>query len=388
MRILFLVSRIPWPLEKGDKLRAYNQLRILSQHNEVALCALHDEPPHPEALERLSPFCKSIEFIKLPKSVIAFNLAKAFFNGNPFQVGYFHNYYTKVVIERLIGEFKPNHIYCQLLRTAEYVKDISDIPKTIDYQDAFAKGLERRFETEPFYMKWLLKMENRRLSQYERDTFDKFNHKAIISEQDRQFIHHPKRDSIIIVPNGVDFDFFSPIEKEKKYDLVFTGNMAYPPNISSVEYLVKNIMPLVWKQRPETTVLISGATPHAKVLQLQSDKVTVTGWVDDIRDSYAASRVFIAPMQISIGLQNKLLEAMAMKLPCITSEMANNALKAENGKSVMIGHTPEEYTSHILQLLNDTTKADTLAQAGHDFVWQQYSWEAMTQPLLDIFKQS
>lgn len=386
MRILFLVSRIPWPLEKGDKLRAYNQLRILSQHHEVALFALHDEPVHPEAVERLSPFCQSIEFVKLSKPTIARNLFKALMNGKPFQVGYFHNFYTKVLLEKMIGEFKPDHIYCQLLRTAEYVKDIRDIPKTIDYQDAFAKGLERRIEGDPFYMKWVLKMENRRLSEYERDTFDRFEHKAIISEQDRQFIHHPKRENIIIVRNGVDFEFFAPQDKEKQYDIVFTGNMAYPPNIASVEYLVQHIMPLVWKTRPETTVLISGATPHAKVQQLQSDKVTVTGWVDDIRDSYAASRVFIAPMQISIGLQNKLLEAMAMQLPCITSEMANNALGAEKDEHILIGNTPEEYANHIFHLLSDNDRANQLAAAGHNWVKQHYSWEAMTQPLLDVFE--
>lgn len=385
MRILFLVSRIPWPLEKGDKLRAYNQLRILSQHHEVALCALHDEPIHPEAQERLSPFCKSIEFIHVSKSTIAFNLLKTFFNGKPFQVGYFYNYYAKVVVEKVIGEFKPDHIYCQLLRTAEYVKDVRDIPKTIDYQDAFAKGLERRIKGEPIYMRWLLKMENKRLSKYENDTFERFENKAIISEQDRQFIHHPKKDNIKIVPNGVDFDFFSPVESKKKYDLVFTGNMAYPPNIASVEYLVQNIMPLVWKQRPKTTVLISGASPHVKVLQLGAQQVTVTGWVDDIRNSYASSRVFIAPMQISIGLQNKLLEAMAMKLPCITSEMANNALKALDDKNILIGHYPEEYANHVITLLDNPQKANELAQSGHDFVRQHYSWEAMTQPLLDIF---
>ncbi len=386
MRILFLVSRIPWPLEKGDKLRAYNQLRILSQHHAVALCALHDEPAHPEALEKLSPFCESIEFVQLSKTTIAFNLFKALMSGKPFQVGYFYNYYSKVIVEKMIGEFKPDHIYCQLLRTAEYVKDVRDIPKTIDYQDAFAKGLERRIKGEPFYMKWLLEMENKRLSKYELETFDWFEHKAIISEQDRQFIHHPKREDIEIVPNGVDFDFFSPLEREKKYDLVFTGNMAYPPNIASVEYLVQSIMPIVWKKRPETTVLISGASPHTKVLQLQSDKVKVTGWVDDIRDSYASSKVFIAPMQISIGLQNKLLEAMAMRLPCITSEMANNALKAEKDKSILIGDTPEEYSQHIIQLLGNQEKATVLAQEGHNFVRQSYSWEAMTQPLLDIFE--
>lgn len=386
MRILFLVSRVPWPLEKGDKLRAYHQLRILSRHHEIALCALHDEKLHPEAMEKLSPFCKTIEFVELPKSVILLNLFKSFFNGKPFQVGYFYNYYTRLTIEKMIGEFQPDHIYCQLLRTAEYVKDIRDIPKTLDYQDAFAIGLKRRLETDPFYMRWLLKAENRRLSEYERECFDRFNGKTVISEQDRQFIHHPRKDDITIVPNGVDFDFFHPTEKEKKYDLLFTGNMGYPPNISGVEFLVNNILPLVWEKRPDVNLLIAGANPHAKVLQLQSEKVTVSGWVDDIRESYASAKIFIAPMQIGTGLQNKLLEAMAMGLPCITSELANNALNAIPNESVLVGNLPEDYSAHILRLLDNKQEANGLANAGHDFVQSHYSWEAMTQPLLNLLE--
>ena len=143
--------------------------------------------------------------------------------------------------------------------------------------------------------------------------------------------------------------------------------MNYPPNIESVEYLVEKVMPYVWHKLPNTRLLISGATPNATVLDLASDRVVVTGWVDDIRINFAKSKILVAPMQISIGLQNKLLEAMAMQLPCITSNLANNALGAKPNEQILVADTPEQYARHIIDLLQNESKAQQIAMNGYQF---------------------
>ena len=152
---------------------------------------------------------------------------------------------------------------------------------------------------------------------------------------------------------------FTPQEQDAEYDLLFTGNMNYPPNIDSVIFLVQKVLPLVRKERPGTSLLISGVDPSPSVRDLArvDPLVTVSGWVKDIRSSYAAARIFIAPMQIGTGLQNKLLEAMAMRMPCITSPLANNAVGAPVDDAILIGNTPEEYAAHILRLLSDPARA-------------------------------
>ena len=166
--------------------------------------------------------------------------------------------------------------------------------------------------------------------------------------------------------------------RKKEFDLLFNGNMNYPPNIESVEYLVEKIMPYVWNRRPETRLLISGATPNARVLELASDKVVVSGWVDDVRENYAKSKILVAPMQISIGLQNKLLEAMAMQIPCVTSSLANNALKAKHNEEIMVADTPEQYALLILELLHNEPKARQIALKGYEYALNNFNWQSTT----------
>ena len=133
----------------------------------------------------------------------------------------------------------------------------------------------------------------------------------------------------------MDTEFYKPVKRKKEYDLVFTGNMGYPPNVNSVIFLTEKILPVVRKKMPDIKIMFAGASPDPKVKAVNSENIKVTGWVDDIRNYYAKAKIFIAPMQIGTGLQNKLLEAMAMKIPCISSPLANNALEAEDGKEII-----------------------------------------------------
>jgi sugar transferase (PEP-CTERM/EpsH1 system associated) len=385
MKILVLLPRVPYPLEKGDKLRAYNHIKYLAKNNEIILCALNDTEVHPEAIKNLQPFCKSIHIFNISKFSIGINLMRAFFKGIPFQTGYFFNKKAQKEIDRIIVDEKPDHIFCQLVRVAEYMKDKS-IPKTIDYQDVFSKGIGRRMENAPFYSKPIFRSEYNRLLNYERDVFDMFDNKTIISIPDRDLIPHPEKEKIHIVINGVDTDFFKPMKRDKDYEIVFIGNMAYPPNVNAAEYLANKILPLVQKSKPNARLLLAGATPDKRVLALQSDSVTVTGWMDDIRDGYARAKIFIAPMQIGTGLQNKLLEAMAMKIPSVTSQLANNALSAKDGKEILVGNTPEDYAKLINKLLDNSDFADKIAEAGYQFVIDNYNWESATAVLEEVMK--
>ncbi|MCB0813418.1 MAG: glycosyltransferase [Flavobacteriales bacterium] len=374
---MVVLSRVPWPLEKGDKLRAYHLVERLAERHEILLFCLHEGRPHPQALEHLRGICQHIEVVSIPKWRIALKLITAPFSRLPFQVAYFHHRKAQRSMDRAFERFRPDHVLCQLVRTTEYVRYRTDAPRTLDYMDTLSKGMERRTETAPFYLRPVFRMETRRLIHYENLMFDLFDNRVIISVQDRDYIYHPDRDRMAVVPNGVDTDFFRPLASEPRYDLVFTGNMNYPPNIDSVVYLAERVLPLVRKERPGTTLLISGVDPAPAVRDLaRSDPgITVTGWVKDIRDSYSSARVFVAPMQIGTGLQNKLLEAMAMRMPCITSELANNAVGAPPGKAILIGREPEDYADHIVRLLEHPEEREHLAANGQDFVRSRFSWE-------------
>jgi polysaccharide biosynthesis protein PslH len=382
MKIFVLLSRVPFPIEKGDKLRAFHQIRCLARENEIVLCALSDSPVHPEAVIVLRSFCSEVHIIPIRKIGRLWNVFKAFVNGKPLQVGYFYRQSALKKINALIEHCRPDHIYCQLIRVSEYVKD-NKIPKTLDYQDVFSMGAKRQAETSSFWMKQLYMLEYRRLLRYEHDIFGKFDHKTIISQPDRDLLLNPSRGEVVIIPNGVDHEYFSPVKMLKTHDIVFTGNMGYPPNIDAAKFIAEEIFPLVLKQFPSATLLLAGANPHPKVQALQASNITVTGWLPDIRDSYSSSRIFIAPMRIGTGLQNKLLEAMAMELPCISSVLANQALGAKENEEILIGNSAEEYANHIVRLMHNKSYAQTIAQNGHAFVKNHFSWENST----DLLKQ-
>ena len=375
MKLFVLLSRIPYPLEKGDKLRAYHQVRLLAKNHQVHLCCLTDIPPHSDAVKELEEICDEVTILRLNRLMIVWRMFLAFFSDKPFQVHYFYQWKIHRQIERLIKKIQPDHIYCQLIRTTEYVKNLHTIPKTLDYMDAFNKGMDRRIKDAPWYSKWFMSRESRSLVAYENLIFDYFENHTIISEQDRKLIFHPERDKIKVIPNGVDFEFFKPQHKEKKYDILFTGNMSYPPNVNSAIYLIDEILPELQKDFPEIKVLIAGVKPHRSILERKSNSVIVSGWMEDIRDAYAESRVFVAPMLIGTGLQNKLLEAMSMELPCITSPLANNALGGEPGKHILVARSEKEYSSMILDLLKDKNKAQQLGKCGGAWVRENYDWE-------------
>ena len=388
MKIFVLLPRIPYPLEKGDKLRAFNQIKQLSRHNEIVLCALNDNSKVSEqdAFRALQPYCQSINFIKISKPQIVLGLARAFFKGLPMQCGYFYNRKAAKKIDALIQKHQPDMLFGQLLRVAEYIRK-KGIPKCIDYQDVFSYGMKRRADIASPITRPIYNMEYRRLCRYEAAIFDDFDVKTIISQPDRDLIPHPKKDEILIIPNGVDHDYFKPQEREKKYDLVFTGNMSYAPNVNAVEYLANEILPKVWQQLPDVKMYIAGATPDPKIKKVASERIIVSGWLDDIRDAYAQSRVFIAPMRIGTGLQNKLLEAMSMSLPAITTPLANGSLNASPDKEILVGSNADELAQHIVTLLTDKEKAQQIAQAGFDFTNRVYDWGKSTDIMEEAMKQ-
>lgn len=379
-----MLSRVPYPIEKGDKLRAFYQVRELSKTHDIILCALSDGPVHPRAREVLQPYVKALHVFRIRKPAIFLRLLRNLFSPFPFQVAYFYSPRIQKEINKLLEKHQPDHVYCQLIRTAEYLKESKHPSKTLDYQDVLSQGLFRRLVIAPWYLKPMLRTEFQRVKEYESEVFDRFEKKTIISFPDRRLMSHPRREEIEVIPNGVDFGYFRAREQEISYDIIFSGNMGYPPNINGAHFLVNQVMPFVWQEIPGARVAIAGANPSQSVYSLASERVTVTGWVDDMREYYSRSKVFVAPMQIGTGLQNKVLEAMAMKLPCITSSLANQALGAADGREIIVGKEPEDYAQQIVSLLNNPDYRRQIAEGGYMYVSRNFQWSSVCSRLETI----
>lgn len=382
-KLAVFLSRFPFPLEKGDKLRAFYQIRDLSEHFEIHLFCTSDQEVSKESEGELSHFVKSLHIYKLSKARILFSLLLNFFTNKPFQVAYFTQNSIKRKITRELEEVKPDFLFCQMLRMAEYVKNYHHVPKTLDLMDALSKGMERRAQKARAPFRWIVRNEAERLRYYESKIIDYFNHVTIISEQDRTYIKHPDFKFIKVIPNGIAEHFFLEKTDSQEIDILFTGNLSYNPNIEACLFIHNEVSGLLDKN---TSIAFVGANPHRMVRKCASNQIRITGWVDDIAAYYRKSRIFVAPMFSGSGMQNKILEAMASGLPCVTTQLVNNAIKAESEVEILLAETAEEFAYQIKRLREDDLLYRQISTNAKNFVRAHFDWKSVNRSLTELIE--
>lgn len=375
MNILVLLSRFPYPTEKGDKLRAFYQLKDLSTHNKIHLLCFSEEKIKPENRKKVESLCESVTIIPLNWIRKLFSLFLGIFNRKPFQVNYFFHPGYKEDISKITKTQKIEIIYMQLVRLGKNLPKNLKTPIFLDFMDAFSAGMEKRSKTEKFLVKIAAKVEAKRLRNYESKMLERLHGFSIISEADAKAIQNPTNKEISIIPNGVKEFFFEKIDSKKEFDIIFTGNMSYFPNVQAAKFLVEEILPLLYSIYPELKICLAGASPNKEVLALKSKNVEVTGFVEDIRVYLAKSKLFVAPLFYGSGLQNKLLESMAAKLPTICTTHNNSALKAKEDVDLLIANNAEQFVEKIIYLLENAKNAEKLAKNGQKFIQKNYVWE-------------
>ena len=385
MKILFLTSRFPFPLEKGDKLRAYHQIKELSKYHEIHLVCIVDDDPLPDHIDKISKFTTSIHTVSITPLERFYSVVKASWSGIPYQIAWFYSLTIKALIDQIYLKVGPDHCFCQLTRMAEYAKDFP-CKKTLDYMDSFGTSMHKRGHIAGFPSSWLYNLEAKRMIDYEATISHFFDFLTIISDQDKSYLDFKGSDKIQVVGNGVSEEFTGvDLTTENKYELVFVGNMSYLPNIESVQFLVNKILPLL---PSHFKLLIAGANPDPRVVSISSPRVCVSGWVADIRLSYLSGKIFVVPMWSGTGQQNKILEALGLGIPCITTTAVNNAIGAEPDKEIIIAESPEEFAEAIIMLLDDVNKYRQIQVNGKKFVKQNFDWELKGTILSSIFAQN
>ena len=380
MNLLIIASRFPYPLEKGDKLRLYFQIKELSRWHDITLVSVSDESATDRHKIELEPFVTAQYHFDITKGVRLWNRLSALATGLPIQVSQLYDPAIMTAIEKITQRHMIDHVYCQLPRAAEYARRLR-LPKTIDYMDAFGESMEKRAAINVGWKQKLFVAEAKRMRKYETKIFIDFDNHTLISEQDKSYMEISNPDIIHVVPNGIDTDFFSyGLADVTEGDLAFVGNMGYPPNEAAAVYITQKILPLL----DQISLVISGARPTSVVQQLANDNVNVVGWVDDIREAYRRARIFLAPIFSGTGQQNKILEAMATGLPCITTTKVNNAIGAKDGLEILIADNPTEFAKAVKKLLNDNRLYNHIQHNARNFVVQKFSWAEHVAKLNDI----
>ncbi len=391
MRLLFIANRFPYPPFRGDKLKIYNLVKQLSKIHEIDLITFVEQQSDYQYLDELKPFFKNIVLQDLPKWKSVLNVLLGFFNAKPLQVNYFKSTGFSKKVKQLIDENNYDAIHVQHLRMAQYAINISHPNVILDLPDAFSLYWERRKTVKRnFFVKILDNIESKKVMKYEALVLSKFKKSLVCSIEDSDFLvkkHGVK--NIDILPNGVDISVFKPSNHDYSHNnqLLFTGNMDYAPNVDAVIYFVSEVLPIIQEKR-KVKFIIAGQRPIEKVKILDNgETIFVTGFIQDLTSVYNDASVVVAPLRFGAGTQNKVLEAMAMGIPVVCSNIGFQGLGIENGQGAFMKTNAAEFAQQVIELLDSEELRRKTGELGIHVIQSKFSWENIANQLDAIFKQ-
>jgi polysaccharide biosynthesis protein PslH len=387
------------------RTRSYNLLRVLAQrgHN-VTLATVWENENELTELERWRQFGVKVAAQPLGFFQALVNTTLALPTHTPLQARYCwqpalarkvgqllkNNAYDAVHVEHLRGS--PYALYLQALKPA--------CPVIWDAVDCISLLFERAAgSSRSLFGRWMTRFELPRTRRYEGWLVRQFPRVLVTAEGDKaaleklstnsyQLSVNSSKPEISVLPNGVDLEYFQPGEGPRKTDtIVLTGKMSYHANITAAVWLVNAVMPHVWSKRPDVKVQIVGSAPTEAVRALEKrypDRVEVTGMVPDLRPYLQTATLAVAPIRYGVGIQNKVLEAMACGAPVVATAQAVSALRARLGEELLAADREEDFAVAVLQLLGDENLRDRLGQAGRIYVEEYHDWEKIAGLLEDI----
>jgi sugar transferase (PEP-CTERM/EpsH1 system associated) len=386
MNILFVTTRFPFPITKGDTLRAYHQIRELSRGNSVHLVSATEAPVSSDALDEMRKYCSAIDIVKIGRArsfatVAALGIASQL----PLQVLYFLAPELRAQVERAVKRQRFDVVHAMTIRVAPAAFAVRDVPVVVDFMDSFAANISTRRALVGPFARRVYDMEFKRVTAYERDVARRAAGGVVIAELDRNAIGNPQ---LAIIPNGVDFEAFRFHAGERdEATLVFTGNMGYQPNVDAVTWFASECFPALLAQHPKLRFQIVGARPAPAVLALaRQPGIEVTGRVESMVPFLHRATVAVCPIRCGSGMQNKLLEAMATGVPVATTDFANRGIGAVAGRDTQVAADAAQLVDAVSRLLADPALRARQASAALTWVEATYGWSRHTDALLEVYR--
>jgi sugar transferase (PEP-CTERM/EpsH1 system associated) len=391
LKLLFIANRFPYPPYRGDKLKIFNLASVLSKNHEIHLITFAEQKSDYDHVNEVSHIFSKIHIIDLPRWKSVVNVAIGMFGSRPLQVNYFRSRKFRNELAGLLGENSYDAIHVQHLRMAQYAIKYKDRFRILDMPDAFSLYWQRRKSVKRnFFAKLLDDIESARVMKYESYILDEFNLNLVCSSEDLAFLENAHGDSRIkLLPNGVDTAKFRPMQHDYSHShtLLFTGNMDYAPNVDAVLYFVSDVFPLIKRKFPEVKFIIAGQRPIDKVKELANGRdILVTGFIEDLSVMYNEASVVVAPLRFGAGTQNKVLEAMAMGIPVVCSNIGFEGLGINDGEGAFMRTDKEGFADQVSALLADQSLRETTGKKGTDIISSKFSWETIALTLEGYFR--
>ena len=388
-RLLYIAHRLPWPPDKGERVRAFHEIKALSSHFDVTLAALTHGPSDASDLGELGTMCHKVVLAPAGGTLgLLRGAAGSLIAGRSVSEGYFR---SKTLIKRIRAEARDapfDLVFAYCTSVLPYALGVPAAAHVIDLVDVDSAKWASYARASRWPRRWLYQREADTVGRLEQLALQQCQAVFVVSAAEAAAL---KSDSENIVPvaNGVGCDYFAP-GRVAPADLgaaalVFTGTMDYRPNAEGVCWFVREVLPALRREMPEVTFAIVGRDPTAAVRKLaEIPGVIVTGSVPDVRPYFEAAAVVVCPLQIARGIQNKVLEAMAMAKPVIASPGAIEGIDAETGRDLLQADSPDQWVRQLGELMSDPARRQTLAAAARRRMADSYSWSARMAPLVSL----
>lgn len=393
--LLYLCHRMPYPPNKGDKITTFHVLKFLSQHYQVYLGTFIDDPEDKQYRPVVEQYCQQAFFVELVPHVAKLRGMKAFVTGEPITLPYYQSLKMQQWVMDVVAQQHISKMFIYSACMAQYVlhDQLAAVHKIMQFADIDSDKWRQFADKQHFLMRLVYLREHKKLADYEQTVAAKFDLSCFISDAEvamfKSMLTPALHDKIKPLCNGIDSDYFSPhaLKVEKaEYDLqdenylVFTGAMDYVPNADSVIWFVETLWQRLHQAHPDSAFYIVGSSPSAKVRALTKYAgVVVTGRVADVRPYLHHAKAAVAPMQMARGIQNKILEAMAMALPVLTTSLGAEGLENCLNQQVYVTDDCEQMYAWLDKKLSSPHQ---IATESRNWLKENYSWEAKLNPLL------
>ena len=388
MKLLFLANRVPYPPYRGDKLKIYNLAKRLTGKHELHLLTFAQTEEDLTYKTELEKIFTKVHFVYLPKWKSALQCLTALWRHEPVQVLYFQSNEMKRQLDTILTANKFDAIHVQHLRMSPYLESRKDLPRLLDLPDAFSLYWERRKTVKRGLLTTIFEnLEQKRVLAYEK-ILKEYNLSLVCSREDLDYlekIHGVK--NLRLLPNGVDMSTFKAGGHDYGHNktILFTGNMDYAPNIDAVIYFTETIFPIIKQQLPDVKFVIAGQRPVPQVLALAGDSVQVTGFVKDLAEMYNTASVVVAPLRFGAGTQNKVLEAMAMGIPVVCSNIGFGGLGISSGEGAVMQTEPDKFAESVIKILSSAAERQRMGQEGMRVIKTKFDWDVVALKLEEYF---
>jgi len=383
--VLFLTHRLPYPPNKGDKVRTYHLLRYLAARHRVFLGTFVDDPADWAFVETVREWCADLHVAALRPSLAKLASLSGLVSGDALTVPYYRNAGLRSWVRSVCAANRLDAAMIFSSAMAQYAGDIPDMPKLLVFDDVDSAKWTQYADHHRWPMSWVYRREGVRLLEFERRAAKASTCTFFVTDKEAEFflkLAPECQGRVGVVCNGVDADYFSPGGvadspfAPEETPLVFTGAMDYWPNADAVIWFSAEVLPRLRERWPRLRFHIVGRSPTPEVQSLACDAVRVTGTVPDVRPYLRHAALVVAPLRLARGIQNKVLEAMAMERAVVAADSCVRALDASVGHDLIAADTADDYFREIAGLLDDPDRAAAIGRSARARVLARYSWEA------------